>query len=150
MHPTAATLCQDQPFREAEVVSNEVDLDTALKELNNEGQPYNPAYDRRDMRRLGRVQEVKRRFRFFSLVGYMVILASTWEFAPPGYQKPLPYAVGWLCALGWQVSHNASFKPKSGHRANESSILQSAMPLISYAAAQQTIALIATCQGDFL
>ncbi|KAK4907131.1 hypothetical protein LTR49_023826 [Elasticomyces elasticus] len=74
-------LCQDQPFREAEEVSNKVDLDTALQESNNEGKPYNPAYDRRDMRRLGRIQEVKRRFRFFSLVGYMVILASTWEFA---------------------------------------------------------------------
>ncbi|KAK4906458.1 hypothetical protein LTR49_024385 [Elasticomyces elasticus] len=50
------------------------------------------------------------------------------EFAPPGYQKPLSYAVGWLCALGWQ----------------------SAMPLISYTAAQQIIALIATCQADFV
>ena len=35
----------------------------------------------RDMRRLGRRQEVKRRFRFFSIVGYMIILASTWEAA---------------------------------------------------------------------
>ena len=31
------------------------------------------------MHRLGRVQEVQRRFRFYSIVGYMVILASTWE-----------------------------------------------------------------------
>ncbi|KAK6435712.1 hypothetical protein LTR95_008098 [Oleoguttula sp. CCFEE 5521] len=38
-------------------------------------------HDARDMRRLGRKQEVKRRFRFFSIVGYMVILASTWEGA---------------------------------------------------------------------
>jgi hypothetical protein len=29
-------------------------------------------FDKRDMRRLGRRQEVKRRFRFFSIVGYMV------------------------------------------------------------------------------
>ncbi|KAK5754893.1 hypothetical protein LTS12_015016 [Elasticomyces elasticus] len=81
MHPTAAMLCQDQPFGEAEAVSNKVDLDTALQESNNEGKPYNPAYDRRDMRRLGRIREVKRRFCFFSFVGYMVIPASTWEFA---------------------------------------------------------------------
>ncbi|KAK5735070.1 hypothetical protein LTR17_008406 [Elasticomyces elasticus] len=212
-------LSQDVPFGKAEATSNEVDLDTALQEMNNQGKPYDPAYDRRDMRRLGRIQEVKRRFRFFSIVGYMVILASTWEyasmspqsenkmlrflvfryslvtsvfslsnggtagtiwltliaccgmsveswmhnvgsrtdpavqvpqlfehggdgqylaysrrssniigFAPPGYQKPLSYAVGWLCALGWQ----------------------SAMPLISYTAAQQVIALIATCQADFV
>lgn len=40
---------------------------------------YNPHADRHDMQRLGRVQEVRRRFRFFSIVGYMVILASTWE-----------------------------------------------------------------------
>ncbi|KAK5706031.1 hypothetical protein LTR97_001017 [Elasticomyces elasticus] len=176
-------LSQDVPFGKLEATSNEVDLDTALQEVNNEDKPYDPAYDRRDMRRLGRIQEVKRRFRFFSIVGYMVILASTWEyastspqsenkmlrflvfryslvtsvfslsnggtagtiwltliaccgmsveyasrFAPPGYQKPLSYAVGWLCALGWQ----------------------SAMPLISYTAAQQVIALIATCQPDFV
>nr|OQO17982.1 hypothetical protein B0A51_12024 [Rachicladosporium sp. CCFEE 5018] len=38
-------------------------------------------HDARDMRRLGRKQEVKRRFRFFSIVGYMVILPSTWEGA---------------------------------------------------------------------
>jgi hypothetical protein len=43
----------------------QTDLDTALHEANSEGQRYNPAFDRRDMRRLGRVQEVKRRFRFF-------------------------------------------------------------------------------------
>ncbi|KAK5739630.1 hypothetical protein LTR17_005114 [Elasticomyces elasticus] len=203
-------LSQDQPYGKAEAISNEVDLNTALQEVNNEGKPYDPAYDRRDMRRLGRIQEVKRRFRFFSIVGYMVILASTWEFAlvtsvfslsnggtagtiwltliaccgmflsclsmaemasisptaggiavsaqraqpnyeiwltplliaaqiplgervsdlfaPPGYQKPLSYAVGWLSALGWQ----------------------SAMPLISYTAAQQVIALIATCQADYV
>lgn len=44
-----------------------------------ESEKYDPQGDVRDMRRLGRKQEVKRRFRFFSIVGYMVILASTWE-----------------------------------------------------------------------
>ena len=44
-------------------------------------QEYAPDHDIRDMRRLGRKQEVKRRFRFFSIIGYMVILASTWESA---------------------------------------------------------------------
>lgn len=47
----------------------------------DEGEKYDPTYDKRDMRRLGRKQEMKRRFRFFSIVGYMVILASTWEAA---------------------------------------------------------------------
>ena len=46
-----------------------------------EGERYDPIHDKRDMRRLGRKQEMKRRFRFFSIVGYMVILASTWESA---------------------------------------------------------------------
>ncbi|KAK4556671.1 hypothetical protein LTR86_006242 [Recurvomyces mirabilis] len=50
------------------------------------------------------------------------------EFAPSAYQKPLSYAVGWLCALGWQ----------------------SAMPLISYTAAQQVVALIATCDPEYI
>ncbi|KAK4556670.1 hypothetical protein LTR86_006241 [Recurvomyces mirabilis] len=38
-----------------EMALDEVDLSTALAEVNNEGKPYNPAYDRRDMHRLGRV-----------------------------------------------------------------------------------------------
>jgi len=42
---------------------------------------YDSANDARDMRRLGRTQLVKRRFRFFSIVGYMVVLAATWESA---------------------------------------------------------------------
>ncbi|KAK0302482.1 hypothetical protein LTR91_022632 [Friedmanniomyces endolithicus] len=45
-------LCQDQPFGKAEAVSDEVDLGTALQELNSEGKPYILAYDQRDVRRL--------------------------------------------------------------------------------------------------
>lgn len=45
----------------------------------DEGRRYDAAYDKRDMRRLGRKQELKRRFRYFSLIGYMLILASCWE-----------------------------------------------------------------------
>jgi len=44
-------------------------------------EPYDVVHDKRDMRRLGRRQEVKRRFRYFSIVGYMVVLAATWESA---------------------------------------------------------------------
>ncbi|KAK4900467.1 hypothetical protein LTR49_027446 [Elasticomyces elasticus] len=221
-------LCQDQPFGEAKVVSNKMDQDTALQELNNEGKPYNPAYDRRDMRRLGHVQEVKRPFRFFSLVGYMVILASTWEFAlvtsafslsnggtagtiwltliaccgmflsclsmaemasiSPQREDnkineersdkisetrltllpiatkislgervrstriPEAFAVRrWLVMCPGMASKSQRItKSKSEYRANKSSILQSAMPLISYTAAQQIIALIAMCQADFV
>lgn len=59
---------------------------------------YDPTPDKRDMRRLGKRQELKacnppskirqctsdseqRRFRFFSIVGYAVILGLTWEFS---------------------------------------------------------------------
>jgi len=55
-----------------------LEYDADLQQLD-EGNNYDPTCDKRDMRRLGRIQEVKRRFRFFSIVGYMVILASTWE-----------------------------------------------------------------------
>ncbi|KAK3617202.1 hypothetical protein LTR22_026809 [Elasticomyces elasticus] len=158
--------------------------------------------DRQDMARLGRTQEVKRRFQYFSMVGYMILLAATWEsglislvfslgnggtggaiwmtfgssfgmfvtclsmaemasisptaggqveltslgfrdsrltlffastigfqirFAPPSVQKPLSYAVGWLCTLGWQT----------------------AMPAISYTTALQIVALINTCNPEY-
>ncbi|KAK4983107.1 hypothetical protein LTR50_007416 [Elasticomyces elasticus] len=42
---------------------------------------YDPSHDKRDMRRLGKRQELKRRFRFSSIVGYIVILGLTWEFS---------------------------------------------------------------------
>jgi len=45
----------------------------------DEGQRYDPTYDKRDMRRLGRKQQLKRRFRYLSLLGYMLILGCCWE-----------------------------------------------------------------------
>ncbi|KAK3639639.1 hypothetical protein LTR22_017372 [Elasticomyces elasticus] len=45
------------------------------------GKRYNPSDDKRDMYRLGRKQELKRRFRYFSIAGYVVVLGNTWEFA---------------------------------------------------------------------
>ncbi|QIW95587.1 hypothetical protein AMS68_001105 [Peltaster fructicola] len=45
-----------------------------------EGRNYDPARDKRDMKRLGKRQELKRRFRFFSIVGYVIVLGLTWEF----------------------------------------------------------------------
>ncbi|KAK3723476.1 hypothetical protein LTR37_001728 [Vermiconidia calcicola] len=138
------------------------------------GKSYDPAPDQRDMRRLGKRQELKRRFRFFSIVGYVIVLGLTWEFslalgafslsnggtagaiwltfvvccgmsmvvlsmaemasmaptsgAPRRLQKELSFAVGWLCALGWQA----------------------AMPTVSYIGAQQVLALIAICDLDYV
>lgn len=38
-------------------------------------------HDERDMRRLGKRQELRRRFRFASIVSYVAILGLTWEFS---------------------------------------------------------------------
>ncbi|KAK5130289.1 hypothetical protein LTR08_002249 [Meristemomyces frigidus] len=38
-------------------------------------------YDQRDMSRLGKRQELRRNFQFFSIFGYAVILGYTWEWA---------------------------------------------------------------------
>ncbi|CAK3885212.1 amino-acid permease [Lecanosticta acicola] len=144
---------------------------------------YDPSNDRRDMRRLGKRQELKRRFRFSSIVAFVVVLGLTWEFslttlifnlanggtagaiwltlavcfgmffvmismaelasmaptsggqyhwvsefAPAHLQRPLSYAVGWLCALGWQA----------------------AMPTVAYIGAQQVLALIAICDTSYV
>ncbi|KAK5173807.1 uncharacterized protein LTR77_002488 [Saxophila tyrrhenica] len=147
------------------------------------GKDYDTTPDKRDMRRLGKKQELKRRFRFFSIVGYVIVLGLTWEFslvmgafslsnggaagaiwltlfvccgmgmvmlsmaemasmaptsggqyhwvsefAPRHLQKPLSFAVGWLCALGWQA----------------------AMPSVAYLGAQQVLALISICNRDYV
>ncbi|EME87717.1 uncharacterized protein MYCFIDRAFT_75560 [Pseudocercospora fijiensis CIRAD86] len=147
------------------------------------GRNYDPQNDQKDMRRLGKKQELKRRFRFFSIVGFVVVLGLTWEFslttlvfslsnggtagsiwlvlvvcfgmffvmlsmaecasmaptsggqyhwvsefAPAHLQRPLSYAVGWLCALGWQCS----------------------MPTVAYVGAQQVLALIAVCDSSYV
>ncbi|KAK3614332.1 hypothetical protein LTR56_027319, partial [Elasticomyces elasticus] len=171
--------------------------DEGQRDATRDRQDMGTYMDRQDMARLGRIQEVKRRFQYFSMVGYMMLLAATWEsglislvfslgnggtggaiwmtfgssfgmfvtclsmaemasisptaggtslhgldifvlltsnqyhwvseFAPPSVQKPLSYAVGWLCTLGWQT----------------------AMPAISYTTALQIVALINTCNPEY-
>jgi len=59
----------------------ELDIDESAVRMDEDGQPNQTVHDKRDMRRLGRIQEVKRRFRFFSIIGYMVVLGATWESA---------------------------------------------------------------------
>ncbi|KJX99138.1 amino acid permease like protein [Zymoseptoria brevis] len=178
------TAQMEQFGKEQIVDSRDVDADSDL--VNQEqlpGRNYDPMHDNRDMRRLGKKQELKRRFRFFSIVGYVIVLGLTWEFtlttsifslanggtagaiwltlvvtcgmffvmlsmaelasmaptsggqyhwvsefAPPHLQKPLSYAVGWLCALGWQ----------------------GAMPTVAYVGAQQVLALISVCDQSFV
>ena len=38
-------------------------------------------WDRRGMARIGKKQELRREFRFFSITGYAMILGCSWEFA---------------------------------------------------------------------
>lgn len=66
----------------------DIAVTTSLKQPGVE-EPQDPAaskkygtqYDRRDMNRMGRRQQLRRNFRFLSIFGYAVILGSTWEFA---------------------------------------------------------------------
>ena len=64
------------------------------------------------------------------LVVLLLTDSSDWvsEFAPPSIQKELSFAVGWLCALGWQA----------------------AMPSVAYVGAQQVLALISVCNRDYV
>lgn len=39
------------------------------------------AYDQHDMVRMGKQQQLRREFEFFSIWGYAVILGCSWEFA---------------------------------------------------------------------
>lgn len=76
--------------------------DNGFLEQPEYGSSYDPAHDKRDMYRLGRKQELKRRFRYcecsepapwpilcgfaaksipVSIAAYVVVLGCTWEFA---------------------------------------------------------------------
>ena len=48
--------------------------DTTSEEVGNE-------WDRRGMVRIGKKQELRREFHFFSITGYAMILGCSWEFA---------------------------------------------------------------------
>lgn len=49
---------------------------------HGEGSEYmGNKWDRRDMVRMGKKQELRREFRFFSITGYAMILGCSWEFA---------------------------------------------------------------------
>ncbi|SMR64282.1 unnamed protein product [Zymoseptoria tritici ST99CH_3D1] len=87
--------------------------------------------DKDDMDRLGKAQEFKRNFGFWSALGFIMVFMGTWEFvlitlavgftnggfagqyhwvsefAPPRYQKVLSYVAGWNLTLGW-LATNAS------------------------------------------
>jgi hypothetical protein len=47
----------------------------------DEAKKLGTEYDQRGMARMGRKQELRRQFEFFSITGYAVILGCSWEFA---------------------------------------------------------------------
>lgn len=53
---------------------NDVTLRDASETSGNE-------WDRRGMARIGKKQELRREFQFFSITGYAMILGCSWEFA---------------------------------------------------------------------
>ena len=61
------------------------DVDVNTIELTNVtagaiGGKFGTRYDQRDMVRMGKRQELRRNFQFFSIFGYAVILGCTWEW----------------------------------------------------------------------
>ncbi|KAK5135455.1 hypothetical protein LTR08_005243 [Meristemomyces frigidus] len=57
--------------------------DISEQESNDQrlaGKDYDSSHDQRDMTRLGKRQELQRRFRFASIVGYVIVLGLTWKF----------------------------------------------------------------------
>ena len=51
-----------------------VNVEDASEKLGND-------WDQRGMARIGKKQELRREFRFFSITGYALILGCSWEFA---------------------------------------------------------------------
>ena len=51
--------------------------DVALMDLETWGNNW----DRRGMARIGKKQELRREFHFYSITGYAMILGCSWEFA---------------------------------------------------------------------
>ena len=46
-------------------------------------------WDQRDMVRMGKKQELRREFHFFSITGYAMILGCSWEFALMWARSPV-------------------------------------------------------------
>ncbi|KAK5678205.1 hypothetical protein LTS10_009375 [Elasticomyces elasticus] len=90
--------------------------------MGSSEQPRNP--DERDMKRMGRPQQLQRIFGPWGLMGFASVTGAVWqyvlitliwapsaggqyhwisEFAPRKAEKLLSFFIGWLTVLGWQV-----------------------------------------------
>jgi len=61
--------------------------------------------DRHDMRRMGKIQELRRNFSFFPIFGFAAVLMITWEaiFSSASYILPNggPAALIWMYLVSW-------------------------------------------------
>ncbi|KAK4550012.1 hypothetical protein LTR36_002979 [Oleoguttula mirabilis] len=68
--------------KSASVWPESVPADDGMAELDDEmSEKFGNEHDKRDMARMGKRQELRREFQFFSIWGYAVILGCSWEFA---------------------------------------------------------------------
>jgi choline transport protein len=71
-------------------------IPTEVLESNNEAQTHimekGTERDRRDMLRMGKTQELRRNFGYFSIFGLAMVLMATWEA-----QLVLKAVLGWDC-----------------------------------------------------
>jgi choline transport protein len=108
--------------------SDEKNVSIALTEYPQDGSPAEPKAldDGRDMRELGRPQQLHRQFKTRSLVGFTVTLGATWPYAivstPISLANGGPAGAIWmfvLTAIGFgsvvtSLAHAASMQPYSG------------------------------------
>jgi len=57
----------------------EVDIDIAEEESDEVSEKKGTKFDRKDMFRMGKVQELRRNFRFVTIFGFTMVLMATWE-----------------------------------------------------------------------
>ncbi|KAK5124732.1 hypothetical protein LTR85_001445 [Meristemomyces frigidus] len=71
----------DYPKHPAGDVKAVAAIDDGFEDQPDLGGRYDATQDKRDMYRIGKKQELKRRFRYYSIAGYIVVLGNTWEFS---------------------------------------------------------------------
>ncbi|RYP09854.1 hypothetical protein DL764_000988 [Monosporascus ibericus] len=101
MTETAKVPVAERETHDVEVIE-ENDAEPPIATFNNDPEDWKKrgtAADRHAMWRMGKVQEMRRTFRFVSIFGMSMILTATWETVL-GF---LSYMIGWLCVIAWQA-----------------------------------------------
>lgn len=90
---------------DAKTHANVIDEDVRSPS-DSPGDEYgNTGFDQRDMHRMGKKQELRRGFEFFSIVGFVSILQATWESSLLanfiGLENGGTAGVIWLTIVSW-------------------------------------------------